>query len=422
MASANTISLLQEGVAAAKAGDASTARRLLQKSTELYPQSEMAWFWLAYVSDDPQDKVNSLKRVLEINPEQTQARTVLKRALLQSGINAAKAGDRAQARRYLTETADLDPTNELVWMWMASVSENPNEALRCVHKTLALNPQNERAQSWLAKLQPSTAGLPKPVWQCPFCLTTSSETKTRCPKCQAIATLADMELAWENTAVDRGLLERAIERDKSRHAGNGDFAAHAQLALAYLNVNQPAAALEHLRNACALQPENQTAQRQLQRLSERLAPPAAPQPPAPAYEPTPTYQPAPEPEAEAQRVILLVDDSPTIRKLVAVTLERQGYRVIVAAGGMEALAKLNETVPDFILLDISMPHMDGYQLCKLIKTNAMTRQVPVVMLSGKDGFFDKVRGRMAGANDYLTKPFDPTTLVQVIEKHCPQNA
>jgi twitching motility two-component system response regulator PilG len=80
------------------------------------------------------------------------------------------------------------------------------------------------------------------------------------------------------------------------------------------------------------------------------------------------------------------------------------------------MGRLKEIVPDLILLDITMPHMDGYQLCRLIKGDELTRKVPVIMLSGKDGFFDKVRGRMVGASEYITKPFEPALLLQTVER------
>jgi twitching motility two-component system response regulator PilG len=103
--------------------------------------------------------------------------------------------------------------------------------------------------------------------------------------------------------------------------------------------------------------------------------------------------------------------------LVTITLEKRDYRVIPASDGLEALAKINDGLPDLVLLDITMPRMDGYQLCKIIKGNPGTKHVPVVMLSGKDGFFDKVRGRMAGSTEYITKPFEPDALVRTVEKH-----
>jgi len=118
----------------------------------------------------------------------------------------------------------------------------------------------------------------------------------------------------------------------------------------------------------------------------------------------------------ARGTILAVDDSPTVRKLVSITLEMHNYRVLSAVDGMSALSELNDKLPDLILLDITMPRMDGYQLCKIIKDNPNTTHIPVVMLSGKDGIFDKIKGRMAGATAYLTKPFDPDKLLKVVEK------
>jgi twitching motility two-component system response regulator PilG len=115
--------------------------------------------------------------------------------------------------------------------------------------------------------------------------------------------------------------------------------------------------------------------------------------------------------------ILVVDDSPTVCKLVVITLEKHGYRVVTAADGLEGLARIQDELPDLVLLDITMPRMDGYQLCKVVKGSEETKHIPVVMLSGKDGFFDKVRGRMVGSTGYITKPFDPDTLLRAVEKY-----
>ncbi|MBM4310081.1 MAG: response regulator [Deltaproteobacteria bacterium] len=115
--------------------------------------------------------------------------------------------------------------------------------------------------------------------------------------------------------------------------------------------------------------------------------------------------------------ILAVDDSPTIRKLVSMTMEGQGYRVVVAADGIEALAILKDEHPDLILCDVAMPKLDGYQLCKIIKNSSDTKHIPVVMLSGKDGLFDKVRGKMAGCANYITKPFEPDLLISEVRKY-----
>ena len=128
----------------------------------------------------------------------------------------------------------------------------------------------------------------------------------------------------------------------------------------------------------------------------------------------------PEPKEvveEGPMSVLVIDDSPTVQKIVTITLEREGYEVFVAGDGMEALSKLHEIKPNLIFLDINLPHMDGYQLCKIIKNHGLTKDVPVVMLSGKDGFFDKMKGRMAGAKDYIKKPFEPDVIIEAEDKY-----
>ena len=111
---------------------------------------------------------------------------------------------------------------------------------------------------------------------------------------------------------------------------------------------------------------------------------------------------------------MTVDDSPTIRKLLMMTLEREGFNVVQAQDGVEALVKMSECNPFMILSDINMPRLDGYKLCKFVKKHAKTKHIPVIMLSGKDGVFDKLRGRMSGCDGYLTKPFESKDLLAKI--------
>ena len=132
--------------------------------------------------------------------------------------------------------------------------------------------------------------------------------------------------------------------------------------------------------------------------------------------PTPTQNNAPAATSKGP-LVLAVDDSPTIRKLVAMTLEREGFEVITAADGLEALQLLSEHMPDIILSDVNMPRLDGYKLCRFVKKHDRTKHIPVVMLSGKDGVFDKLRGKMFGCGDYITKPFETADLVDKVRLH-----
>ncbi|GAC1343525.1 MAG: twitching motility response regulator PilG [Ktedonobacteraceae bacterium] len=116
--------------------------------------------------------------------------------------------------------------------------------------------------------------------------------------------------------------------------------------------------------------------------------------------------------------VLVVDDSPTVRKIVQMTLQREHIRVITAGDGLSALTSVADEMPAVILLDIQLPRgMDGYHICTIIRKNLQFRQIPIIMLSGKDGIFDKVRGRLAGSTEYLTKPFDSAELVQTVKKY-----
>ena len=114
--------------------------------------------------------------------------------------------------------------------------------------------------------------------------------------------------------------------------------------------------------------------------------------------------------------ILVIDDSNTIRRSAEIFLKQGGHEVMLAEDGFDALAKVNDYQPDIIFCDILMPRLDGYQTCAIIKRNARFSGVPIVMLSSKDGVFDKARGRMVGAQDYLTKPFTKDQLLQAVQQ------
>jgi twitching motility two-component system response regulator PilG len=115
--------------------------------------------------------------------------------------------------------------------------------------------------------------------------------------------------------------------------------------------------------------------------------------------------------------VLVIDDSNTIRRSAEIFLKQGGCEVVLAEDGFDALAKVSDHRPDVIFCDILMPRLDGYQTCAIIKRNPEFAAVPVIMLSSKDGLFDKARGRMVGSQDYLTKPFTKDQLLQAVYLH-----
>jgi twitching motility two-component system response regulator PilG len=115
--------------------------------------------------------------------------------------------------------------------------------------------------------------------------------------------------------------------------------------------------------------------------------------------------------------VLVIDDSKTIRRTAETLLSKEGCEVFTAVDGFDALAKIADHQPDVVFVDIMMPRLDGYQTCALIKHNKVFRSIPVIMLSSKDGLFDRARGRIVGSEHYLTKPFTKDELLSAIESH-----
>ncbi|GAA0714387.1 twitching motility response regulator PilG [Dokdonella soli] len=115
--------------------------------------------------------------------------------------------------------------------------------------------------------------------------------------------------------------------------------------------------------------------------------------------------------------VMVIDDSKTIRRTAETLLRKEGCEVVTATDGFEALSKISDQQPQIIFVDIMMPRLDGYQTCALIKNNQMFKNTPVVMLSSKDGLFDKARGRIVGSEQYLTKPFTREELLGAIRRH-----
>ena len=118
--------------------------------------------------------------------------------------------------------------------------------------------------------------------------------------------------------------------------------------------------------------------------------------------------------------VMVIDDSNTIRRSAEIFLLQAGCTVILAEDGFDALAKITDHQPDLVFVDIMMPRLDGYQTCSLIKHNKVFKSIPVIMLSSKDGLFDRARGAMVGSNHYLTKPFTKDDLLQAVNDHARQ--
>lgn len=225
----------------------------------------------------------------------------------------------------------------------------------------------------------------------------------------------DRELAEALTAARQGDRARARELAWASLRENRERDS-AWLLLASLAESDDDAAL-CLRQVLARDPDNSFARSWLARIEDAVVRLAPEPPPAQAerFRPEPPAVPVSRPRPR----VLVVDDSATVRRLVALALERHGCEVIGAASGIEALGVVGHSTPDLVFLDVGLPHLDGNQICRALKRNERTRDVPVVMLTGRQGMIDRLRGRVAGASDYLTKPVDPKALIEVVKLHLP---
>ncbi|MEO7539693.1 MAG: response regulator, partial [Pyrinomonadaceae bacterium] len=241
-----------------------------------------------------------------------------------------------------------------------------------------------------------------PDSECPFCMAPNDTQAFECDTCHAMLTLSDMESLLANPRVVRDLLQHAVARMEAEW-NSRDFTGDelTSLGIGHLNLGNYDAGRKYLEEASSLDPNNVILAGQVRAIAIRID--------ELSYQ---NHRAMPK-----GKTILVVDDSATVRKLISGKLEKSGHRVVCAEDGVEALARMEDALPDLVLLDINMPRMDGYEVCKHIRANPAAKDLPVVMITGKDGFFDKVRGRMAGTTGYVTKPFGPETLMKAIETY-----
>ncbi len=440
---------LRDGITAAYARDFERARGLLEQAAAAAPESPSVWFWLAISSPSAVGAIRCLQRAIEVDPAHAPAREGLGKLLLAQAL--AQSDDRPAARALLTQAAQAAPHLDGIWIALADLHDDPSQRLDALRKAVSLVPDRGELRSRLHEALLREAVLCAKTAKVNEARALFREASTINPSdarvWQALARLA--EGPAEAADALRQLVKIAPNTPGARESLKKAIAAYAQARAQEKQLNdaralwREAIALDEadpdlwlglasvltdqaevrrtVETACRLNPAHARAAAWLAKLQPRPAPV-----PAPASRPMPAHAANPvtpfvRPAAAipARRTVMIVDDSATIRKILAMTLERAGYAVVAEADGERAVERLQQIVPDLILLDITMPKLDGYEVCKHIRKDPRISHVPVVMLSGKDGFFDKVKGRMVGATEYLTKPFQAPAVLAVIASHCP---
>ena len=406
---------LRRGISAARAGLRSVAAAQFERAAEATPDDANVWLWLAWVGNSPDNTIRCLERVLELSPGHPTAL---------AGLSWARA---------LGHDTPIIPVAIPVAMPVLNRVEldeqTGTDRASTIHKSLAaitglVNEFDEvdDAPQRLADVSPVVMVEPKPDLSVDDFEAFNPEAP--------IEPLAEVTLDRPEVlsagALNRRRWNDLVERDVETPT---DSSAWPSLvppplpsvlppplpnAIAEAPVEPKPVAPIGLSETCDLKSAAPSIS-----VAEVSDVGAAQETAADVDALATSFRPTAEvaPPADGRKLVMVVDDSPTVRKLVSLTLERRGYRVISAFDGVAAIKELGTCRPDLILLDINMPRLDGYRLCKLIKKHEATQTIPVVMLSGKDGMFDKLRGRLVGCSDYITKPFEADSLTQKVAKY-----
>ena len=412
---------LHRGISAARAGLRSVAAAQFERAAEAAPDDANVWLWLAWIGNSPDNTIRCLEQVLQLSPGHTAA---------MAGLTWARA---------LASDAPAIPDARPV----ANVIENPIvnrvEAVECnvvdsespVRKSLAVISELVQefdatgiASTIPAETSPTLIVEPKPDLSENEVDATVTETPAE--------RLAEVTLEPPEDLKRVDLYRRRwTDPVQSDSMAPTDASAWPSLIppplpsmipppLPAAVIAEAPVELEPLTSSEDSEPVDQKSPTPMTSIVSASEIGVVLETSAYVEAQTTSFRPRPNTEAvsvDDRKLVMVVDDSPTVRKLVSLTLERRGYRVISAFDGVAAIKELGACRPDLILLDINMPRLDGYRLCKLIKKHEATHTIPVVMLSGKDGMFDKLRGRLVGCSDYITKPFEADSLSDKVAKY-----
>ena len=437
------------------AGENKKALKLVNQYLDIVSNNADAWVLKAHLTSDVELKVESLKKALEADPNHTAARSTYD--FLSTLSHPAKDTEpeevsdpfESKVDEHVSHAADAqesvavgeEPIEEVV-----SESEERVVAASDEPARMSVDEQVNEEESLQAAEVPVDAGveeqpaeefalvedqpIPAPAAdvsmsyddryvaeaptqenidvaarvKCAFCAVDNDAHAFKCSGCHGVISLSDTETLLANPYADFELIHPAVMRMESevnaREFSNDELIS---LGMGHLNLRNYEAGLGYLHEAVRRDPNNVVLASEVNTLAIRVD--------------EIQHQSEIDQSRPKGKTILVVDDSPTVRKLISGKLEKSGHNVVCASDGIEALERINEIRPDLVLLDITMPRMDGYEVCKQIRSNPDAQDLPVVMISGKDGFFDKVRGKMAGTTGYVTKPFGPETLMKALETY-----
>ena len=408
---------LSRGILASRAGLRTVAVAQLERAAASLPDDPNVWLWLAWVANSPDNSIRCLERVLELSPGHAAAT---------AGLTWARSlSQDAPVEQDITPLSEAIVEPELVIEPEPVIDETPAPTIEpisepvCEGVEVEIQPIVEAAVVSEFFDSPSPETTTEPQWDEPVVAPVAASIEL--PE-EPVAIAPSQPFEESSSEEPRRRWSDLVQREAD---ASPDAAAWPSLVTSSLSSHLPPP-LPTVVASSAIASEPIAAPRFSGSFATSSIVPAAPanfigldqESNADVESLANSFAPPTEDiSADGRPLVMVVDDSPTVRKLVSLTLERRGYRVISAFDGVAAIKELGLCRPDLILLDINMPRLDGYRLCKLIKKHEATQSIPVVMLSGKDGMFDKLRGRLVGCSDYITKPFEADALTHKVAKY-----
>lgn len=297
------------------------------------------------------------------------------------------------------------------WLWYSRTLATMKDIGSALNNAHRLAPGNEEIKADKEKFITAESCIQDPtVKRCPFCWTPLNQKAQACFSCGLQLIIVKALLEQPPKDRNAGVIDQSVKRFSLILEKEKNLYAAYYMAMAHYNMNDQDRTLELLNDTITMSGGRPFFKNQLKLFLHQSASQKA-------VEPELVITSAQAASGKKQKTILVVEDSPTTRKVITLTLNMMGYKVLEASDGLQALSRLSEEKPDLVLLDIILPKMNGYEILSIIKNKREFKRIPVIMLTGRDGFMNKMKGKIAGATAYITKPFQPEDLVKAIEKY-----
>ncbi|MCP4747716.1 MAG: response regulator [Desulfobacteraceae bacterium] len=322
-----------------------------------------------------------------------------------------------KAHKLLSVYLQNNPKSSEAWFWYSRCLGNLKTISMALMKSNQSEPQYCMASEELRRLAESYKHVTDTkVRRCPFCWSALNLRVQQCHYCNACLTIASALKQSNLDKIKSKIIIESVTRYTNVVARGNNIKAVYYLSLASCNLKKVEEALDLLNEASRTNPDNKFLSDQLNIIVNHVAVRLN------KYEGASCAQTKKKLNKKSANIpdkkkILVVEDSPTTRKVVVLTLKQKGYALVEAEDGLEALSKIDEERPDLILLDIILPKMDGYKILSFIKESSDFKDTPVIMLTSKDGILDKFKGKISGSAAYLTKPFEPKDLIKTVSKY-----